>query len=98
MTRFSLRARLASVMGLMLVICGAALLAISYGLVSSNLSAPGPTKLGPAIRIPATGSPHVVRAIEPDTRHAAHATAAVDRKGAEQNALRQHDSTRSSSL
>ena len=50
MSRVSLRVRLAALIGLMLVICGAALLAISYGLVSSNLSAPAPTELGPAIR------------------------------------------------
>lgn len=40
MTRFSLRLRLALLIGLMLLVCGAALLAISYGLVSSNLNAP----------------------------------------------------------
>lgn len=40
MSRLSLRVRLASLIGLMLVVCGASLLAISYGLVSSNLSAP----------------------------------------------------------
>jgi signal transduction histidine kinase len=39
-SHFSLRVRLASLIGLMLVVCGVALLAISYGLVSSNLSAP----------------------------------------------------------
>lgn len=40
MSRFSLRVRLASLIGVLLVVCGAALLAISYGLVSSNLSTP----------------------------------------------------------
>lgn len=40
MSRFSLRVRLASLIGLTLVVSGAALLAISYGLVSSNLSTP----------------------------------------------------------
>jgi hypothetical protein len=39
-SRFSLRLRLALLIGLMLLVCGAALLAISYGLVSSNLNAP----------------------------------------------------------
>jgi signal transduction histidine kinase len=39
-SRLSLRVRLASLIGLMLVVSGAALLAISYGLVSSNLSTP----------------------------------------------------------
>jgi signal transduction histidine kinase len=39
-SRISLRVRLASLIGLMLVVSGAALLAISYGLVSSNLSTP----------------------------------------------------------
>jgi signal transduction histidine kinase len=87
-SRVSLRVRLAALIGLMLVICGAALLAISYGLVSSNLSAPAPTKLGPAIRGRATGTPHVVRAIEPGMRHVAHPSAAVDPKGAAQSALR----------
>ena len=42
MSRLSLRVRLALLIGLMLVVLGAALLAISYGLVSSNLSAPLP--------------------------------------------------------
>jgi signal transduction histidine kinase len=39
-SRLSLRIRLALLIGLMLLVCGAALLAISYGLVSSNLNAP----------------------------------------------------------
>jgi signal transduction histidine kinase len=39
-SRLSLRVRLALLIGLMLLVCGAALLAISYGLVSSNLNAP----------------------------------------------------------
>jgi hypothetical protein len=38
----SLRVRLAALIGLLLVISGAALLAISYGLVSSNLNTPLP--------------------------------------------------------
>jgi hypothetical protein len=87
-SRLSLRVRLAALIGLMLALCGAALLAISYGLVSSNLTVPGPTKLGPVIRAPATGTAHVVRAIDPGTRHVAHPTAAVDPKGAAQSALR----------
>jgi len=39
-SRLSLRVRLALLIGLLLAIAGAALLAISYGLVSSNLNAP----------------------------------------------------------
>lgn len=42
MNRLSLRVRLAALIGLMLVVMGAALLSISYGLVRSNLSAPLP--------------------------------------------------------
>lgn len=53
MSRLSLRVRLAALIGLMLVVCGAALLTISYGLVSSNLSAPPPSKPGPASGAPA---------------------------------------------
>ncbi len=40
MSRLSLRVRLALLIGLLLAIAGAALLAISYGLVSSSLNAP----------------------------------------------------------
>jgi signal transduction histidine kinase len=87
----------------MLVVCGAALLAISYGLVSSNLSAPGPTKLGPPIRTSTTsgtqhsigkgtptpaGTSHVVRAIRSGPVVHANHTGIVDPKGAAQNALR----------
>jgi signal transduction histidine kinase len=39
-SRLSLRLRLALLIGLTLLVCGAALLAISYGLVSSSLNAP----------------------------------------------------------
>ncbi len=42
MSRLSLRVRLAVLIGLLLVISGAALLAISYGLVSSNLNTTPP--------------------------------------------------------
>ncbi len=58
MSRFSLRLRLALLIGLMLLVCGGALLAISYGLVSSNLNAPlegalpsGPSAAGNRIRV-----------------------------------------------
>ena len=103
MTRLSLRVRLASLIGLMLVVCGAALLAISYGLVSSNLSAPAPTKPGPPIRAPATsGTQHSIgngRSTPAGTSHVAHAiptapvvhanhTGTVDPKGAAQRELR----------
>jgi signal transduction histidine kinase len=57
-SRFSLRLRLALLIGLMLLICGGALLAISYGLVSSNLNAPlegalpsEPSAIGNRIRV-----------------------------------------------
>jgi signal transduction histidine kinase len=75
-SRLSLRVRLAALIGLMLALCGAALLAISYGLVSSNLSAPLPSKLGSPSSAPTTsgaqrrigkgtpsaaGTPHVMR-------------------------------------
>jgi signal transduction histidine kinase len=57
-SRFSLRLRLALLIGLMLLVCGAALLAISYGLVSSNLNAPlegalpsAPSAIGNRIRV-----------------------------------------------
>jgi signal transduction histidine kinase len=49
MSRFSLRIRLAALIGALLIISGAALLAISYGLVSSNLHGPPP---------PAASTPH----------------------------------------
>lgn len=58
MSRLSLRVRLASLIGLMLVICGAVLLAISYGLVSSNLSSPRSSKVRPVIQAPATSGAH----------------------------------------
>jgi signal transduction histidine kinase len=49
MSRFSLRIRLAALIGTLLIISGAALLAISYRLVSSNLHGPPP---------PAASTPH----------------------------------------
>jgi hypothetical protein len=58
-SRLSLRARLAALIGLMLVVCGAALLAVSYGLVSSNLEAPLPGQVtAPAGGIPEASSAH----------------------------------------
>jgi hypothetical protein len=100
--RLSLRVRLASLIGLMLVVCGAALLAISYGLVSSNLSPPAATKLRPPNPAPATsrtqsigkGTPtpaptsHVARAIPTGSVVHANHTGTVDPKGAAQRALR----------
>jgi signal transduction histidine kinase len=53
-SRLSLRVRLAALIGLMLVVCGAALLTISYGLVSSNLSGPPANKQSHASSAPAT--------------------------------------------
>jgi signal transduction histidine kinase len=50
MSRFSLRLRLALLIGLMLLACGGALLAISYGLVSSNLKAPLESAQAPACK------------------------------------------------
>jgi signal transduction histidine kinase len=102
-SRFSLRVRLAALIGVMLVLCGAALLAISYGLVSSNLSGPLPTKLGRPIRTPGTtaaqrrtgkGTPsqqpgHVVRAVATGPVVHANDVPAVDPKGAAQSALRE---------
>jgi hypothetical protein len=103
-SRLSLRVRLAALIGLMLALCGAVLLAISYGLVSSNLGAPLPSKPAvPASSARATsgtqrhtgkgeaGMPHVVRnpPSGPPARPAnAAAIAAVGTKGAAQNALR----------
>jgi signal transduction histidine kinase len=94
MNRLSLRVRLASLIGLMLIVCGAALLAISYGLVSSNLSAPLPTKLGPrpVIGAPTTsgtqlrvgkGAPNQAR-----TSQVVRGTALIGPKAVEQSALR----------
>jgi signal transduction histidine kinase len=54
--RFSLRARLAGLIGLLLVVSGAALLAISYGLVSSSLHAPLPGQPPPASGSPPAGA------------------------------------------
>lgn len=88
MSRFSLRVRLASLIGLMLVICGAALLAVTYGLVSSNLSSPGPTNLGSPIRARQTGTAHVVHDVAPGASRVTHPTSVADAKGAEQRALR----------
>ena len=96
MSRLSLRVRLASLIGLMLVICGATLLTISYGLVSSNLSGPGSDLGGPFLDSPAPASAvqhgtgassasHVVHIVSPGD--AKHASAGYD-KGAEQRALR----------
>jgi signal transduction histidine kinase len=53
--RFSLRARLAGLIGLLLVVSGAALLAISYGLVSSSLHAELPGQPPHASGAPPTG-------------------------------------------
>lgn len=75
MSRVSLRTRLASLIGLILVLCGSALLAISYGLVSSNLSAPLPDTL-PSATHGIRGLP--VATGTPDPR----ATAAVASKAA----------------
>jgi HAMP domain-containing protein len=101
-SRLSLRVRLATLIGLMLALCGVALLAISYGLVSSNLSAPLPSKPGSPSSTLATsraqqdtpraaGTAHVVRIPPsgPPARPAnAAAIAAIGTKGAAQNALR----------
>lgn len=98
MSRLSLRVRLASLIGLILVVCGAALLAISYGLVSSNLSGPGSDLGGPLSDSPAPASAarhgpgvpsarHVVHIVSPGDPQRASASTGHD-KGAEQRALR----------
>ncbi len=94
MNRLSLRVRLASLIGLMLVVCGAALLAISYGLVNSNLSAPLPIKLGPrrVIGSPTTSGTQLrIGKAAPNqarTSQVVHGTALIGPKAAEQSALR----------
>jgi len=72
-SRLSLRVRLAALIGLMLLVCGAALLAISYGLVSSNLDAPLAGAPSPVPRVP--GDAHAKPAGASPTRRAKEAAA-----------------------
>lgn len=92
MSRLSLRVRLAALIGLMLVVCGAALLAISYGLVSSNLSVPLPGNSGPAIRKPSTSATQPSAGTDRSSRQSANVVhsngAVVGPKAEAQNALR----------
>ncbi|HEV3035324.1 MAG TPA: ATP-binding protein [Solirubrobacteraceae bacterium] len=77
MSRFSLRLRLALLIGLMLLVCGGALLAISYGLVSSNLNAPlegalpsEPSAIGNRIRVGRLSSTRAAKEIAAPKRAA----------------------------
>jgi signal transduction histidine kinase len=76
-SRFSLRLRLALLIGLMLLVCGGALLAISYGLVSSNLNAPlegalpsEPSAIGNRIRVGRLSSTRAAKEIAAPKRAA----------------------------
>jgi signal transduction histidine kinase len=103
MTRVSLRVRLAALIGILLVVCGAALLTISYELVSSNLSGPTPTKLTGKIRTAPTsatqrhntkgtpsqaGASNVARAVASGPSAGPKGTPGAGPKGAEQSELR----------
>ena len=61
MSRFSLRARLTALI-VLLALCGAALLAISYALTRANLSPPSPTAHG-ARRAPPRDAPQLLAAL-----------------------------------
>lgn len=70
MSRLSLRVRLALLIGLLLAIAGAALLAISYGLVSSSLNAPLTAEVPAASsEAPPPGSAPTARARFGSTQH-----------------------------